>query len=47
VSSSASALHPAQAQSLAHLSAGESTLTVMATGRGKSLIFTCMQHVRR
>ena len=33
------ALHEAQARSLAHLAAGESTLTVMATGRGKSLIF--------
>ena len=32
-------LHEAQARSLAHLAAGESTLTVMATGRGKSLIF--------
>ena len=32
-------LHIAQVESLAHLSAGESTLTVMATGRGKSLIF--------
>jgi single-stranded-DNA-specific exonuclease len=45
-------LHPAQAQSLAHLSAGESTLTVMATGRGKSLIFhlhaarTALRHAR-
>jgi single-stranded-DNA-specific exonuclease len=45
-------LHPAQAQSLAHLSAGESTLTVMATGRGKSLIFhlhaarTALRHGR-
>ena len=33
------ALHDAQSQALAHLSAGESTLAVMATGRGKSLIF--------
>jgi len=32
-------LHEAQARSLSHLAAGESTLTVMATGRGKSLIF--------
>ncbi len=32
-------LHDAQAESLAHLAAGRSTLTVMATGRGKSLIF--------
>jgi len=32
-------LHDAQARSLEHLAAGESTLTVMATGRGKSLIF--------
>ena len=32
-------LHEAQAQALSHLSAGESTLCVMATGRGKSLIF--------
>ena len=32
-------LHAAQARSLAHLAAGESTLCVMATGRGKSLIF--------
>jgi len=32
-------LHDAQATALAHLSAGESTLAVMATGRGKSLIF--------
>ena len=32
-------LHEAQARSLAHLARGESTLTVMATGRGKSLIF--------
>ncbi len=32
-------LHDAQSQALAHLSAGESTLCVMATGRGKSLIF--------
>lgn len=32
-------LHAAQAEALAHLSAGESTLAVMATGRGKSLIF--------
>ena len=33
------ALHGAQAESLAHLSRGRNTLTVMATGRGKSLIF--------
>ena len=32
-------LHEAQATALTHLSAGESTLCVMATGRGKSLIF--------
>ncbi len=32
-------LHAAQAESLAHLAAGHNTLTVMATGRGKSLIF--------
>ena len=32
-------LHAAQTASLAHLAVGESTLTVMATGRGKSLIF--------
>ena len=32
-------LHEAQTRSLAHLANGESTLTVMATGRGKSLIF--------
>ncbi len=32
-------LHDAQAESLALLAAGRSTLTVMATGRGKSLIF--------
>ena len=32
-------LHDAQAESLARLAAGENTLTVMATGRGKSLIF--------
>ena len=32
-------LHEAQARSLAHLAKGTSTLTVMATGRGKSLIF--------
>lgn len=32
-------LHAAQEQSLAHLAAGQRTLTVMATGRGKSLIF--------
>jgi single-stranded-DNA-specific exonuclease len=32
-------LHPAQVQALAHLGAGRSVLTVMATGRGKSLIF--------
>ncbi|MHB1452188.1 MAG: DEAD/DEAH box helicase, partial [Coriobacteriia bacterium] len=33
------ALHAAQADALAHLAAGRSTLAVMATGRGKSLIF--------
>ena len=33
------ALHRAQADALAHLAAGRSTLVVMATGRGKSLIF--------
>ncbi|MCE5191004.1 MAG: DEAD/DEAH box helicase, partial [Actinomycetia bacterium] len=33
------ALHAAQREALAHLAAGESTLVVMATGRGKSLIF--------
>ncbi|MDO8915880.1 MAG: single-stranded-DNA-specific exonuclease RecJ, partial [Coriobacteriia bacterium] len=32
-------LHSAQARSLAHLGGGRSCLTVMATGRGKSLIF--------
>lgn len=32
-------LHPAQTESLRHLDAGRSCLTVMATGRGKSLIF--------
>ena len=32
-------LHPAQVQSLEALAAGTNTLTVMATGRGKSLIF--------
>lgn len=32
-------LHEAQSASLAHLAAGRSCLTVMATGRGKSLIF--------
>lgn len=32
-------LHEAQTESLASLARGESTLTVMATGRGKSLIF--------
>jgi single-stranded-DNA-specific exonuclease len=32
-------LHDAQRVSLTHLAAGESCLTVMATGRGKSLIF--------
>ena len=32
-------LHAAQAETLANLAAGLSTLTVMATGRGKSLIF--------
>lgn len=32
-------LHEAQARSLEHLAAGRSCLTVMATGRGKSLIF--------
>ncbi len=33
------ALRPSQAETLAHLARGESTLAVMATGRGKSLIF--------
>jgi len=32
-------LHDAQAEALDHLAAGRNTLTVMATGRGKSLIF--------
>lgn len=32
-------MHPAQIDALAHLSDGRSTLVVMATGRGKSLIF--------
>lgn len=32
-------LRPAQAQTLEHLSRGRSTLAIMATGRGKSLIF--------
>ena len=32
-------LHDAQAQTLQSLAAGDNTLTVMATGRGKSLIF--------
>jgi single-stranded-DNA-specific exonuclease len=32
-------LHKAQSDALEHLSAGKSTLVVMATGRGKSLIF--------
>ncbi|NTW29058.1 MAG: single-stranded-DNA-specific exonuclease RecJ [Coriobacteriia bacterium] len=32
-------LHEAQVRALAHLAAGENTLAVMATGRGKSLIF--------
>ncbi len=32
-------LHDAQAEALGHLGAGRSTLAVMATGRGKSLIF--------
>lgn len=32
-------LHAAQSESLASLAAGRNTLTVMATGRGKSLIF--------
>lgn len=32
-------LHSAQAQALAHLASGESTLLVMATGRGKSVVF--------
>lgn len=32
-------LHEAQARTLSHLNAGRSTLAVMATGRGKSLIF--------
>ncbi len=34
-----SPLHDAQRETLAHLAAGASCLTVMATGRGKSLIF--------
>lgn len=34
-----SPLHLAQQQALAHLAGGRSTLVVMATGRGKSLIF--------
>jgi single-stranded-DNA-specific exonuclease len=33
------ALHAAQVTSLKHLAAGRSCLTVMATGRGKSLVF--------
>jgi single-stranded-DNA-specific exonuclease len=33
------ALHDAQTEALEHLEHGESTLVVMATGRGKSLIF--------
>ncbi len=33
------ALHAAQSEALAHLERGDSTLAVMATGRGKSLIF--------
>jgi single-stranded-DNA-specific exonuclease len=33
------ALHAAQSEALAHLAAGRSCLAVMATGRGKSLIF--------
>ena len=32
-------LHEAQATTLSHLAAGRSTLAIMATGRGKSLIF--------
>ena len=32
-------LHAAQVEALSHLAAGRSALTVMATGRGKSLIF--------
>ncbi len=32
-------LHDAQSSALAHLASGESTLAIMATGRGKSLIF--------
>ncbi len=32
-------LHVAQAEALAHLAAGENTLLVMATGRGKSVVF--------
>jgi len=32
-------LHAAQSEALAHLAEGERTLVVMATGRGKSLIF--------
>ena len=45
-------LHEAQARSLSHLAQGESTLTVMATGRGKSLIFhlhaarTALRHAK-
>ena len=31
--------HRAQSEALAHLAAGESTLAVMGTGRGKSLVF--------
>lgn len=32
-------LHAAQSDTLAHLATGDSTLAIMATGRGKSLIF--------
>ena len=45
-------LHEAQAQALAHLSAGRARCAVMATGRGKSLIFhlhaarTALRHGR-
>jgi single-stranded-DNA-specific exonuclease len=35
-------LHQAQAQTLDNLAAGQSTLAIMATGRGKSLIFQIM-----
>lgn len=33
------ALHPEQSEALSHLARGSSTLLVMATGRGKSLVF--------